>query len=250
MTWHCAVFLLAAGSAFAQQLPRQPHGVPARSTPGDYRTHIQVNGITYAASVIPQSEVKRIFAFDISKNYVVFEVAVYPGNANAVLDPDGFVVRVPRSLDLERSADSMTVASVVQQENLPKPPPRVGPVSASTEVGYESETDPYSGRRVHGTYTDTQVGITAGGDPGPPPLPGPGGYPQDRRLLENQLWDKSLPAGQIRRPTAGYLYFPVSLIKKKSNGLYQLQYLAPQDSNSSQIVAPQKVELSVPVKNK
>ena len=244
-----AAVLLAAVPAFSQQPPpRQPRGVPARSTAADYPAHVLVDGATYGAAVVPAAELKHIFAFDISKSYLVFEVAVYPGGASAVkLDPDGFVVKLPRTGDVVHSADSVTVASVIQQKNLPKPPSNRGSVIASTEVGYESGRDPYTGQRVHGTYTDTQVGVESGRDPGPPPYPSPGGYPQDRQLLESQLWDKGLPAVHALHPAAGYLYFPASLLKKKAAGVYQLQYLGPQDQDPSQ-PAPivHTVDLPVP----
>jgi hypothetical protein len=245
-----AFLLLSASIVWAQQTPPRAHGVPVRATPGDYPVHLHLNGVTYAASVVPANEVKHTFAFDITKRYVVFEVALYTDAGSHVqLDPGGFVVRIPRSGDIAHNADSVTVASVIQQENIPKPASRVGPVVASTEVGYESGRDPYTGQRVHGTYTATQVGVGAGNDPGPPRYPSPGGYPQDRALLESQLWDKSLPEGDIQRPTAGYLYFPASLLKKKSDNVYELQYLGPQDQ--PQLAnAPARVELRVPAKTR
>ncbi len=248
-----AVLLLAAAPAFSQQFPPpQPKGVPARSAPTDYPAHVLVDGVTYGAAVVPSEELKHIFAFDISRSYVVLEVAVYPGTGSAVkLDPEGFVVKLPRIGDVAHSADSVTVASVIQQKNLPKPASNTGPVVASTEVGYESGRDPYTGQRVHGTYTDTQVAIAPGRDPGPPRYPSPGGYPQDRQLLESQLWDKSLPALQAQHPTAGYLYFPASLLKKNAGGVYQLQYLGPQNQDPSQPSPVAKtIDLPVPVKNR
>jgi hypothetical protein len=245
-------FLLLSTIALAQQpLPPQPRGVPARAAASEYATHVQIDGITYTASLVPADEVKHIFAFDITKTYVVFEVGIYPGGARVQLDPDGFVVRLPQTGDVAHRADSVTVASVIQQKNLPKPPSKMGPVVASTEVGYESGTDPYTGRRVHGTYTASQVGVGMGNDPGPPAYPSPGGYPQDRQLLERQLWEKSLPGGSIQHPTAGYLYFPASLLKKKVNGLYQLEYLGPQDQINSQTAGSlQKVELRIPARSR
>ncbi|MDQ2840589.1 MAG: hypothetical protein M3Y72_06040, partial [Acidobacteriota bacterium] len=205
---------------------RQPHGLPARASANDYAAHVQVGDVTYAASLLSPDQVKHTFAFDVSKMYLVFEVAVYPGGSSTApvpLDPKGFVIGVGRG-DVVHRADAVTVASVIQQKNLPKPSSREGSVVASTEVGYESGTDPYTGRRVHGTYTDTQVGVGTGRDNGPTAYPRSGGYPQDRQLLEDQLWDKSLPENKILRATAGYIYFPISLLKKQPNGLYTLEY--------------------------
>ncbi len=241
----------------AQQIGQPaPKGVPARSSPADYTAHISAGGLTYAASLVPADQVKHIFAFDISKNYVVFEVAVYPeASAQADLDPENFIVRSSPSGDSVRPTDSVTVASVIQQKNLPPLPSRTPPVTVATQVGYETGTDPYTGRRVHGTYTSTEVGV-AGADngvgAGPQRLPSPGGYPQDRELLENQLSDKSLPAEKVQHATAGYLYFTSSSLKKKADGVYELEYL----SSSQEPVlngassSSQKVQLRIPAKTR
>jgi len=77
-------------------------GVHARATPADYATSQQGKIATYAASLLSAGEVKRIFAFDITKTYLVFEVACYPGQAGPVtIDPADLRVDViwylPRS---------------------------------------------------------------------------------------------------------------------------------------------------------
>ncbi len=137
-----AVFLTICSLAFSQQ---QPRGVRARSSPGDYAAQVTVAGITYAASLLPADEVKHLFAFDISKTYVVFEVAVFPRTiSDFVLNADSFVVRSIQTGDPVRRADSATVASVIQQKNAPPPN---GSVIASAEIGYESGRDPVTGRR-------------------------------------------------------------------------------------------------------
>jgi hypothetical protein len=124
-------------------------------------------------------------------------------------------------------------------------------VTASTEVGYESGRDPYTGQRVHGTDTATQVGVGAGND-APRPMPSPGGYPQDRELLENQLWDKSLPGGRVLGPTAGYLYFSsAALLKKKASGVYEIEYLSSgQEPVLNGNAAQQKIQLRIPMKSR
>jgi Tfp pilus tip-associated adhesin PilY1 len=208
--------------------------------------------VTYAASLVHDDALKHIFAFDISKSYVVFEVAVYPNTTGSPVNlaSDGFVLHTPQNGEPVRNTDSTTVASVIQQKNIPPPPSKVGPVVASTAVGYESGRDPYTGQRVHGTYTSTEVGVGTG-DSGPRPMPSPGGYPQDRELLENQLWDKSLPAGKSSEPRAGYLYFSRASLKKKANAAYELEYLgSEQEPVLNGSARPGKVQLSVPAKTR
>ena len=243
-----AALFLCSGVVFAQQ----PRGVPARSAPADYTSQVTVNGVTYAASLLSPEQVKHAFAFDISRSYVVFEVGLYPTAGTRLnLDPDGFVVRSSHAGEDIRSSDSVTVASDIQQKNLPPPPSNRPSVTASTAIGYESGTDPYTGQRYHGTYTASQVSVDNSRDNLPPVMPSPGGYPQDRALLENQLFDKSLPQARIDRPTAGYLYFPSSLLKKKTGREYELEYLgSDQQPVLNRGASTQKVVLMVPARTK
>lgn len=251
LTGAAAIWLCSSVIWAQQPAPLQPRGVAPRSTPADYTAHVSINGVTYAASLLSPAEVKHAFAFDISRSYVVFEVAVYPqSSARIDLDPNGFVVRSSHSGEPLRPSDSVTVASDIQQKNLPPLPSRGPAVTASTAIGYESGTDPYTGQRYHGTYTASQVAVD-NRDNFPPVAPSPGGYPQDRALLENQLWDKSLPQARVERPTAGYLYFPSSPLKKKSSGEYELEYLGSRDEpvlNGG--ASSQRIVLVIPAKTK
>ncbi len=247
-----ALFCSAAASAQLPPQKQQSRGVPPRTSPADYPAHLELKGANYAAALLSSDQVKHIFAFDISKSYVVFEVAVYPAAGSRLeIDPDGFVVRGAQTADFIHPADSITVASVIQQKNLPRQSQKTGVVVASTEIGYESGHDPYTGRPVHGTYTASQVGVGTGPDGCPPPMPSPGGYPQDRELLEDQLWGTSLPEGAIVRPTAGYLYFPASSLKKKAGNSYELDYLGSgRDEPPPLAATPQKIQLQVPAKSR
>jgi hypothetical protein len=213
-------------------------GVPARGTPDEYATHVSSGGRVYAATVLPPDHVKHLFAFDISKNYVVIEVACYPGGPPIQIEPESFVAKGGKDKSVVRTADAVTVAADIQQKNTPRPPSLTSPVYSEANVGFETGTDPYTGRRVHGVYGGGGVGV--GGDPGPQ-FPSPGGWPQDRELLERQLASKSLPAGRFDRPTAGYLYFPHALLKKKGKSVYELEYLAD---------AAGPVQLTIPAKSR
>lgn len=206
---------------------QNPPGIRPRPTPADYAASQQSKSAIYAASIVPADEVKHIFAVDISKTYVVFEVACYPSQKGTVtLSPDDFLIKTAKNPEFVHSADAVTVASVIQEKNAPSPPSaRSTDIYTEANIGYESTTDPYTGRRVHGTYTDTNVGIGNGpNDPYAYP-PRPGSSPQDRMILEDQLAWKALPAGTFTAPVAGFLYFPASSLKK-SNGRYELQYLS------------------------
>ncbi|MBV9155182.1 MAG: hypothetical protein JO097_02910 [Acidobacteriaceae bacterium] len=242
MNWRVAGFLLTSAFSFSAFAQMQP-GMPPRNLPSDYAATFQTKNATYAASLLPADQVKHIFAVDISKTYVVFEVACYPAqNGKVGIGPDDFLVKSGGNSEFIHSADAVTVASVIQEKNTPRPPSgRDVAVVPSATVGYETGTDPYSGRRVHGVYTEAGVGV--GANPGPDPRfpPPPGSSPYDRQVLQAQLAQRALPWGQFTTPIAGYLYFPASRLKKNSNGTYELNYLA--DSSA-------RVQLQIPTKGR
>jgi hypothetical protein len=232
------LILVGAFVASAQAIS----GVHPRARASDYDAAQQRGSVTYAASVLSADQVKHIFATDISKSYLVFEVACYPSQPSQMhIDPEDFLIRAGKNAEFVHPADGVTVASVIQQKNTPRAPSNNNSaVYTSANVGYESGTDPYTGRRVHGVYTGAGVGVGPA-DPGPPfPAP-PGSAPQDRMILESQLSDKALPQGSFSTPVAGFLYFPIKAIKKKSNSAYQMNYLGDPAG---------KVQLQVPVKSR
>jgi hypothetical protein len=206
-----------------------PYGIHPRSSPQDYAVSQQTPSATFAASLVPHDEVKHLFAVDISSTYVVLEVACYPStSASLPLSPDDFVIKAPTdSTAYTHPADAVTVAAVMQEKNAPRPPDRnATTVVTSAELGYESGTDPYTGRRVHGVYTGVGTGVAVGApEPVPPGPPPSGSTPYDRMTLEQQLAQRALAAGSFSTPVAGFLYFPAKELKKKT-GVYELEYLA------------------------
>jgi len=223
-------------------------GVRARATPADYAVSQESNHATYAASLIPAEQVKHLFPIDISKIYLVFEVACYPSQSGPValnpvaVNPRDFLIKSASHSEFVHPTDALTIAAFIQDKRTPPSLPGRGPqVTTEVGVGYESGRDPYTGQRVHGTYTEAGVGVT--NNPGPdmyPPRPRPGSSPQDRQALENELSDKSLPQGTFTAPVAGFLYFAAEPLRK-SKETYDLQHL---DGSAG------KVDLMVPAKQK
>jgi hypothetical protein len=228
--------LLSAGLAFAQQ---GAGGISPRTKADDYAAKAQEGTTVYAASLVPAKQVKNLFAFDISADYLVFEVACYINPSSPLqIQRDDFVVKGRAQGELTHQAEADTVASVTQQKNLPKPASRKPDVGGAVGVGYESGTDPYTGRKVHGVYTDAEVGVGIGNDGSAQRYPAPGGTLEDRELLRNQLVARSLPEGKQDHAVAGYLYFPRAGLKPQADGTYLLKYL----------FASKEVSLVVPVK--
>jgi len=221
-----------------------PQGVPARPAASDYAAKAQWRNATFAASLIPSKQVEHLFAFDISKSFVVFEVACYAdSNAALKISREAFVVK-----DIH-SAEPETVASAIERQNQP-PMPSSHPLGVETAatIGVQHGTDPYTGRPVTGVYTGGSATAEAGGnrrDGGYPQDPKPGGTPEDRRMLAAQLKVRGIPEGPVNRPVTGYIYFRKSDIKAQG-GSYELQYLAEEDGTG----ATHAVTLTVPAKTR
>ena len=220
----CSLWLFLAGSSLVvgQNPPvnSPSEGVRPRAQATEYASQARNDRAILAASVIPRDQVKQRFAYDISKTYVVMEVACFPGTPGPLnLRTGDFQVRLSSKSDAIYPADAATIAAKIQHKNLPPRPGDSTPVYTEANVGYSNGTDPYTGRRVSSVYTG--AGVAVGGPP-PGVYSGPSGYPIDQSVPEEQLWHRSLPEGAVTKPVAGYLYFPIELLKKEK-GFYLLE---------------------------
>ena len=204
--------------------------------------HVSAGERTYAASVLSSDQVKHLFASDISRKYVVFEVACYPQAGAIDIHPDLFVIAGRDGKDVVRPADAMTVAARMQQKK--ETPTLAGlgdnQVYTSAEIGHSSGTDPYTGRRVSGTYESVGVGVAHGGPDSRTPTVRDN-WPQDMEGLQRQLEDHAFPSGRFDHPVAGYLYYPVDLVKKANKNGYRLKYDGSPEESAM---------MAVPLKNK
>jgi hypothetical protein len=235
----CLFMLLAALGASAQD----SSGIHPLPAPGDYQVSQETPRGSFAASFVPAAQVKHLFAVDISKDYLVLEVALFPkGREAADLSSGDFIIPSGAKGDLIHASDPSTVASVIQRKNAPRwPGEKQSDVYTEASVGYGTGTDPYTGRRVHDVYGGAGVGVERGPGYGtPPPPPRPGATSEDRVELQGQLSAKGLPDGTYNKPVAGYLYFPAGEVKKK-DGKYWLVYLGDPSG---------KVTLAVPTKGR
>jgi hypothetical protein len=226
-----------------------PKGVPAKPTAADYAAKAEWKQATFAASLVPAKQVEHLFAFDISKTFVVFEVACYAGDNNPLkISREAFVVKVNASGDAIHHSEAPTVAASIQRQREPEIPSSMPVnVSGGAEIGVQHGTDPYTGRPVTGVYTGGQVGVqTADNRPiqRPDPTPRPGATYEDRKMLEAQLTARSLPEGSVDHAVAGYLFFRKSDLKAQPDNTYTLEYLADEDGSG----ATHAVTLAVPKK--
>ena len=192
-------------------------GIRPRADSAEYRNHETQYGVTLAAERVPANQVRSTFATDLTRDYVVLEIAVYPGSAALDLTSLDFSLRCGNQI--VRAGNPTAIAARRQEQNAPRRSdvdihPTVG-------VGYESSNDPYSGRRK-GVHTTAGVDVGTGGWNDPRPA----STDRDRQTMEQELEEQQLPTGPVRAPVAGYLYFPFPANKQKSVA-YELEYNGP-----------------------
>jgi hypothetical protein len=219
-----ALMLVAVIAAFAS------NGIRPRGSRADYPVHVTSDGVTIAAAVVPPAQVRKIFVADLnSVGYIVIEVAVYPETAPEVNVSSGdFMLSSAGETSAVPPVSARTIAGVLDRKNSPA---RGRDTDVTASVGYETGTDPVTGRRVSGTYTGVAVANGPQGTLGPPPS-GP-----DPWTMKQELEERSLPEGKSTQPVAGYLYFP-KLSRKSRNAGYDLTYYGVNSKIRLSIPAP------------
>jgi hypothetical protein len=207
-------------------------GVPPRALPSDYQAHQSTRNATLAAAIVPARQIEKMFSADISRQYIVLEVAIYPRNG-LTFDLDWFDFGL-------KIGD--TVAHVEKPRDVATPWPEKNrvpdkPVTVITEAGvvYSRSSDPVYGRRSGwGTYEG--AGVTndpRAANPPPPPRQGP-----DPQIVEQRVRETMLPEGQARTAVAGYLFFPQYKPKRHKSVAIELQW--SRDDASANLRLPEK----------
>jgi hypothetical protein len=198
-----ACVLLLAGSALAQS-----QGIKPRANADAFPASAQTELLVIGTAQLSAAQVGHAFASpELSKGYIVVEIAVYPKQGEFELDPADFTLRIENSKTVVHAASAQTASA-----GAAKPGGRDVTLYPVATIGYESGRDIY-GQRQSGVTTGAGIGV--GLDPKQPRSDG------DRRVMETELKDKSLPSGKFEKPVAGYLYFPLSGAKKVK---YILEY--------------------------
>jgi len=193
-------------------------GVRPRPSSADYPVSRPAPSATIGAVLVPSDQVKKILPAEISKKYIVVEVAVYPqaGSSVEVAALD-FALKFG-SGEIRYPSTPRDVASQWREKQPPLPGHGVD-VTTETGVTYSSGNDPVNGR-THGWSTYQGVAVTNGNpaDISPPPPP-----PYDPYVVEARAREMALPEGRTADAIAGYLYFPVPPKKHKRAAL-ELRY--------------------------
>ncbi|HTB18273.1 MAG TPA: hypothetical protein VK708_09150 [Bryobacteraceae bacterium] len=206
----------AGSTILSMLLSAADTGVPPRGTATDYPAHGPAGAADIAADIVPPNQVAKMFSPEISKQYIVVEVAIYPGNG------------VP--FDVESKDFALQAGEHVSRGDLPidvapwpeaRGPGRRVPVDVTTETGiiYQRSNDPVYGRQ-QGVGTYSGVGVSAPGQSAPPPPPDP---KADPRVVYDKVRRYALAEGDTKTAIAGYLYFPQYAKRRKSDAI-ELKY--------------------------
>jgi hypothetical protein len=231
MKLRTTLLILLMISALVAQTAR---GTVPRASADSYPAHAQQAEAKVGATLLTAEQMRKLFATEVGKCCLVVEVAVYPQPENTVSIYTGdFVLRAGNGDIATRASSPELIAALLQ----PRPASGSGSggtdvvITPTSSVGYESGGyDPVTGqRRNGGVYTSAGVGVGVGAGGRAPQA---GSSDRDRRVMELELREKSLPEGKAYNPVSGYLYFSLPKREKKSN--YKLEYTL----NGNKMVLP------------
>lgn len=202
-------------------------GLKPRSKASEYPVFKDDKTVTIGAVQLSARQVTNSFATGLNGHYIVVEVGVYPSANSAVeVNPDQFELQVAGSNEIIRPAAPGVIASVLQKKSTVNRDISLYPTAG---VGYSTGgRDVFGNRQPGGVTTEVGLGVGVGNKQ-------PASTDADRKTMETELRDKSLPEGKTDKAVAGYLYFPVTTGKKVT---YQLRY-----SGNDQTI---RVELAKP----
>lgn len=181
-----------------------PPAIRPRSEAAAYSAYRQQQQFSVGARLLSSREVEQKFSTPLNKRYLVVEVGFFPAGSQPIqLRPQDFTLRIGSDDQAFFPSTPEDIASALSgsgQRN-----PRFYP---SVGIGY--------GGGGWGRGVSTGAGVGVGG-----PYPRRGDMAGgNRRVMEDELRDKSLPATTLTQPAAGYLYF---LLSGKRSAAYNLE---------------------------
>jgi hypothetical protein len=166
------------------------------------------------AKQLSKTEIQNTFSTPLAGRYIVVEIGFYPADGKTIsLQQSDFVLRTSDGNEAT-PASPKTIAAIYQ-----KRPDSTRDVTLypTANVGYVSYPDYENGtgRRVSGPVYGAGMGV------GVDKNTSAATTDSDRQTMESELSDKQLQDGDVSKPVAGYLYFPITTKQKVD---YQLEY--------------------------
>ena len=207
------MFVLSAPRVWASDL----YGKETRAEASRYPASAQQAQLSIGAQWLTIEQVRQAFSTELHRSVLVVEVAVYPEKGKSIdVSRSAFAIRAEGS---HKASKPLHPGAAAQTAERPSGEGLETDVYQQVGIGYENRrvSDPATGqeRKESGVYTSTGAGVGIG------TRGGPARTERDREMMELELAKKGLPEGNVSRPVAGYLYFPIS--EKKKSDLYHLE---------------------------
>lgn len=203
-----------AGFLVAALAAGDDSGLTPRAKPSDYAVHETAKTAVIAASIVSPDMVRKILTPDISKGYVVVEVAIYPQDGHSFdVDLMDYSLKVG---DQVIHADKPRDVAMPWPEKKPTLGDRGPAVTTESGVIVAHGPNPATGKPQ--TTTGTWEGVSVSNDPRDRNPPPPSNRP-DQSAAEARVRERALPLGETKHAVAGYLYFPQYGKKHKGDAI-------------------------------
>lgn len=191
-----------------------------------YRYYAVDGEYSIGVTLLTADQAETRISTPLSKSFYVVEVAFFPKkDQTARVDWKQFTLKEPDFNRASQPMEAKEVAATVHK--FAKKPKRTVSVAPGASVGVAS-TRPYPTRtgQINDPYgRDTGVGTSVGVGVGIGSEEQPGGRPEDRPVMEQELQDLALTEGIVSKPAAGMLYFPIG--RMSANSRKMLEYRDP-----------------------
>ena len=219
---------------FTCSMVAQKVGIKPRSKPSEYSAAQKTNTLELGATQLSAKQVRKAFVTNVSKDYLVVEVGVFP-KSEVELSPEKFLLKQKDASDVVHVADPQDMAAAINEKDQKGKDVEIVPV-ASVSYSTGSSTDPNyrdpNLDRRRGWSTNTGVAVAVSDNKKDPRT-----SEADRKAMLAELREKSLPQTKTKETVAGYLYFP----RKVSPGVaYELVYQSAGESLTVPLVVPAK----------
>jgi hypothetical protein len=191
-----------------------------------YRYYSVDGDYSIGVTLLTADQAETRLSTPLSRSFYVVEVAFFPKkDQTARVDWKQFTLKEPDFNRASQPMEAKEVAATVHK--FAKKPKRTVSVAPGASVGVAS-TQPYPTRtgQINDPYgRDTRLGTRVGVGVGIGSEEQPGGKPEDRPVMEQELEDLALTEGIVSKPAAGMLYFPIGRMKANSRKI--LEYRDP-----------------------
>jgi hypothetical protein len=209
--------LVAATGLFVASLTVAQVAPTPRASASAYPASKTQSAYSIGAKQLSKTQIQNSLATPLAERYVVVEIGFFPAEGKSItLKRTDFALRTSDGEDVISPASPEEIAPIFQKRPHSSRDVTLYPTA---NVGYQSyPVYDGTGRRVSGPVYGAGMGV------GVDKTTSPATTDADRKTMETELRDKELKDGDVSKPVAGYLYFPIA---SQGKVRYELEYRSP-----------------------